>query len=370
LYKEINGSITNTIQTVEYDYIPAKSVFSKGAKVAVSSDINANSKYLIGTIGEIQNDYVELITDQSRTYRVKDYKQISTKDIQKNDYITVNISANESGTLKLSYLFSEISWVPHYSIMFDDDKIRLFSLSGTINNNTGKELNGSVTLVAGSIAIPSQYKVRSVNAVQAEPNRNETNLTDGNFGENHKYSLTKSHTLNHTKKLDIFKCVDLDSDKYYVHNVESGDIVEYAYNFISPTFLPEGKVYLYTNSDRLVGYIGTSHMKEQREGERASIKVGSTTRVRINSVVTKSKTSREQDNNNKTNKVNIVSEIKNITNNTISVKIKYYVGVSEMLSTTIKPTRRKNNYLEWDLQVPPLNRLDHFEVFMVFSGLN
>ena len=127
----------------------------------------------------------------------------------------------------------------------------------------------------------------------------------------------------------------LEVSKFYIHDVESSNVVENGYSFVSPFFLPAGDVYVYIDSR----YIGSFPFTETLEEESVEMMIGPTSSVSCISVIEKTE-----------EKTKITTKIYNKTNEDIDLTIKYYVGKNAI--TSIPPyTERINDKLEWDLTV-------------------
>lgn len=350
----------NFIKPANYHYIESKPLFSIGSRVAVSNEVSTHGKYVVGTISKIGSDHIEvvaMVNDKVRTYRITQYKQISTMgEASNNDYLEVNIGKDDRGTLKLSYLFGEIGWKTHYTMILDGDRINQFKLSATITNGTGTTLNGKISLVAGSVRRPvtQSHQPRAMLMASPQSEAIPPSSSHSEFDEHYKYELEEPQCIDHKKRLDLVTCSDAESQKYYSHDVNSGNWVEYGYKFKSPAFLPTGEVYIYSQENRNILYTGTSSIKEYREGDEVDLVVGKTTQVQINSNVIVN--SKEIEDNNITiheRDVTIQSEVDNTSDEPVLVILKYRVGNSSVGEVSLEPSRRKDGYLEWDMMANP-----------------
>ena len=356
IYTDADG----VIGKLDYTHVHPKPMFTVGSKVAVSNEIGTYGKYVLGHISRINQGSVEIVAkvdEKLRTYRINDYRQISSYgQSNQNDYLVVNIKSEDEGHLKLSYLFGNIGWNAHYTVILDETHIKQFVLSATIKNNTDENLTGRISLVAGSIRRPYQYEsqpraMAMMETTQAEP---EPTVSHSEFDEHYKYELGE-YCLDNEKRIDLVTCVDTESQKYYMHDISSYNRVVYGYKFKAPTFLPQGDIYIYTKEEDDVLYTGTSHMQEYREDDKVDLTVGKTTQVQIESNISQTdrKIVNPDDTETHQSDISIESVIDNKSDSPVLVILKYHVGNNEVVTVDPSPTRKKNGYLEWDMMANP-----------------
>lgn len=341
VYVDNNGQTNN----IDYKHIHSKELFSIGMKVAISDEVNKYGRHVSGYISKINADSVDIIAEidgNSRTFRINDYKIISAYGKSNQpDTLVATIKPTDKGKLKLSYLFGNIGWEANYKLIVNEDKIIKCILGATIVDQNTEDLEGDVTLVAGSISRPRQTQTRSL-MLSASPVSDTTQ--QGKFQEYYKYNIGHKELADETR-VELVSCDNVESKKYYSHDV-STNTVSYGYKFTSPTFFPSGKVYIYNND---LMYIGTSHISEHREGDKVDIKIGPTTQVQANTVLTKVGPS--EDNNEYD--VKIETNVTNGLDNPVLFTIKYYIGTDKVIKTNLNYTRIKNGYVEWDLMANP-----------------
>jgi len=345
------------IHTVKHTMVEGSEGFNVGDEVAISGEIGTYTKHVIGKLKSIQPDLIEIVSEidhKTRTYRIKDYKQIAVNKVSEASTVNVNLT-DLKGELQMSYLFNNIGWHSHYTIIFNNDKIDLFKMVGKIDNQNEK-LSGNVVLIAGNISKPHRETVgRSM----------VTEIKHSKFLENYRYNIG-SQCIKNTLSIDLISESDIDSTKYYVHDVESHNIVTYGYRMMAPKFLPYGDLYLYHRSSSGIIYAGTSQIKETREGTDLSFMVGTTNQVEIESSVSHQKfetsidgiTSHQKD-------VTINTKLTNLTDQLAVVELRYYVGNNKVISTNRKPSQREKGYLIWkltldrsDLKIPIVINLE------------
>ncbi len=357
------------INTVYYNLVEHKGVFNVGDEVSISGEIGTYEKYVVGKIVSIQNDYIEIVsyTDhKTRTHRIKDYKQVSVNEVSKNSYISVELT-DLRGELQLSYLFNDIGWTSHYTLIFNDDNIELFKMIGKVTNSNGN-LSGYITLVAGSISKPRQEssRIRSMSLEAVPSSVQKSEITESKFEEYYRYDIGDK-CIKDTTNIELISVNNLDSTKYYIHDVSSHDRVTYGYEMIAPKFLPTGDIYLYHRTNGGIIYSGTSTIDEAREGDKINLMVGKTTQVQINSNVSGQTVDKLDDKNYQTN-VTINSKAKNLTEKSVNIELKYYIGNSQVISIDLEPTKRENGYLIWGLMLDPSNTIVSIKITMIISN--
>lgn len=354
-------TLDNSIKNVEYKHIHFKELFSIGMKVSISGEINTYGNYVSGYISKINNDFIDIISNidgHEKTYRINDYKTISAygKSTQ-SDTLVVNIKQDDKGQLKLSYLFNNIGWSAHYKIVINNDIIQRCVLTATINNQNREDFKGNVILVAGSVSKPYTEQPK---ALMSSPSQSRNQLSNEiqdqeNFEEYFRYNIGY-HELTNENRIDLVTCENTPSKKYYSHDISSHNHVSYGYKFSSPTFFPNGKVYLYSQKNDDMFYIGTSNINESREKDEIDLSIGKTTQVQANSNI--SETGRKIIRNNDVNSnnietdervINIETTINNKTNDSVLFILRYYVGNLTVVNVSTNITRRRNGYLEWDV---------------------
>jgi len=358
----------NNITPIEYYHVNTRDIFSVGMPVTISEDIEEYQKIITGHISKINNDSIDITTNKhngSKTYRIKNYNILSAHGTSNPDnIIKVNITnKNYDDILKLSYLFGNIGWNAHYKIILANNGIKTFMLSATINNQNIEELKGHVTLVAGSISRPQQnYQPRALMMVSETKMSQSISSDHGNFEEYYRYNIGERALCDKTT-VDLVTCSNVESQKYYSHDVTSHNQVFYGYKFKAPTFLPTGKIYMYSEVENNLVYSGTSQLTEYREGDDIDLMVNKTTQVqaKTNISVTGKKviTSGEDDNNKDQTyqkDITIDSMIKNKTDEEVLFILRYEIGNDKLNSTDTEITRRGNGYLEWDI---PLHNTEH-----------
>jgi hypothetical protein len=289
IYRNYKGDI----YPVEYNYVKGKDIFGIGAKVAVSNEVSTYGKYVIGNITKIDNDIIEVVSmvnNEPRTYRISKYKQVSAKgESNQNDYVVVDIKREDKGELKLSYLFRDIGWSASYNMIVSDSKVKQFKLIANIYNNN-ENLKGNLTLIAGKVKSPVQ-KQRGM--VMAQVSSQESSSDSREFSEYYRYDMGDT-CIDNAKKLDVASCFNLDSQKYYLHDLSSNNHVTYGYRFKAPTFLPGGTVYIYTQEEGEIIYTGTSYIQEYREQDKVYVHIGQTTQIQVNTNLSQTNTKQEE----------------------------------------------------------------------------
>ena len=363
------------INPVNYNLTDRKDIFNIGDEVAVSAEVGVHVKYVVGKLASITNDYIEVvgtIDDKTKTYKIKNYNQIAVNKEPEDPYVNIDLT-NLTGKLQLSYLFDGIGWKAHYNLIFNDDKIELFKLIGTVENNTGQNLSGDLVLVAGDVLKPYHDDQQTTARAMVMSELSEASVTSEKIDEHYRYNLGNKCIKNKTN-VDLVSLTDIESEKYYIHNLSSYDRMDYGYKLVAPKFLPTGEIYLYYHQNEEIIYTGTSQMKEHREGDEVELVVGKTTQVQIISEISEKSSSEkvsEKSSSEKGNEkeVGINSNIKNLSSSSASVILKYYVGNSKVISSDQTPTNKKRGYLEWKLIVNP-NTATQVNINLAIAELN
>nr|QBK91433.1 MAG: hypothetical protein LCPAC302_00530 [Pithovirus LCPAC302] len=325
------------IETVDYEFVPGKDAFSVGNEVAVSENIGQYPKYTIGKIVSMNDDTIDLFSDIDgiHSYKITDYKQISVKERTTDGKISITINENDKGNIILSYLFNDIGWRAQYNIILSDDKIKIMKLVGIIHNKTNESISGNINLVAGDFP----NTLFSSDSMRSDENLERS--VEGNvFDEYYRYRLG-SLCLEDKTSITLSTMTDLSTEKFYQHNVSSGNKVNVGYRFNAPNYLPTGPVCLYKTHKKDIRYMGSGYIDEKQKDDVVDIILGTTTNVKINSIVTLT----NLDDNRKS--VNIVSSISG--GNTQDIVLRYYVGKSNVISVDVEPIR-KIDYLEWNIR--------------------
>jgi hypothetical protein len=349
------------VKNIEYNHVKSKDLFTVGMNVTISNEINKYGPHVSGYISKINTDSVEIISDlhgQDRTYRINDYKLISAfGKSNQPDMLVANIKKEDVGKLKLSYLFGNIQWNAYYKVIIENNNIKSSTLSATIINQNSENLNGDVVLIAGSIVRPqSDTQIRSRSLVMDTQSVASYNEDHEKFDEYYRYNIG-NQKLSRENRIDLVTCTNPSSVKYYSHDAYSRNTVMYGYKFKAPTFYPAGNVYLYSKENEDVIYTGTANLLEYREGDEVNLLIGKTTQVKAETnfiqVDRKVQIDDQDEKKQEIHEHDIIMEtiIDNKTSNTILFIMKYRIGIDKLLNTSLPITRRKDGYIEWDVEL-------------------
>jgi len=351
------------IKTIDYNHIHSKELFSIGTNVAIADKISKPGRYVTGYISKINNNSIDIIsetTDKARTYRINDYKIISAYGRSNQpDILVVNIKPEDKGKLNLSYLFGNIGWSAYYKIILDNNNIKSCTLAANITDQNSEDLTGEITLVAGSISRPqteSHSRTRSMMAVSSAQTSSSEDY--GKFEEYYKYNIGK-HKLSDENRIDLVTCTNTHSQKYYSHDVFSRNWVTYGYKFDAPTFFPAGKVYIYTKEKDNILYTGSVYLSEHREGDKVDLSIGKTTQIKAETNLIRSdrkvKIVTKDDKEQEEYEYDIIIEtsIDSKIDDPVLFILKYLIGNDKLLDSSYPITRRKDEYLEWEMMANP-----------------
>ena len=286
--------------------------FRIGSEVIVTKD----GVELKGILKNLTDDKAEIEIDNEVLCRIKNYSSVLQEINNSINTITVGDVSN------LSYLFHSVGWTPIYTINLAED---IASISCTANIYSYSELTADISLIAGSFSSTVRM-----------------NSTSDKYDQFHSYDLGNT-TIKDTETVHIFAESGLEVSNFYTHDVSS-EVVNHGYSFISPRFLPEGKVYFYDQSR----YIGIFEVKETLESSAVELIIGQTTEVTCLSTI------QSQESEGIMTTI-LKTKIINEKNCNVDLTIKYYIGKSTLLSSSIPITERQNDFLEWDLVIDDVN---------------
>lgn len=297
------------------------------------------------------------------------------KRIQKYDSVT-NIKSFDSG-LKLqigsavhytiSYLVSDISWTCVGTATIDKNKMQLH-ISANINNDLGNDFQGACKLIAGNV---NQYIKPRMNMMMKEMSVSAQSSQPAESSALEDY-VSYDIGYKNLQKQNMFELVNipLDCYKIYTHITQSG-VVNYGYTCKPSIFIPKCHISLYEMKDgKINSFIGSTNIRETQKNNIINMYIGESTLVECKSIVT-SMTNIDEVNIAKyklPNKgwqivfENVSADIRNLTQDPISLKMKHYVGTRTILDNTQcnNYTRTSEGYIEWDFEIKPSTDIQKF----------
>ena len=387
---------------IKYEMIQSKKSFKKGDNIIVSENIGSYQNNISGKIYDQSDKWIDIISDvtvnnnlNSKIIRVYNPNQLSSDCKPTADKINVFLSSlplstargiNSNGNIQLSYIFNDIGWNTHYTLIInsnDINNIKLFKAIGQIQNSTTQIINvDNLRLMAGKPNRPISYN----NEIMSEPKGSKALLASSapsaSFSTNFSPELLSvdeyesyeigSKTLDKYTYVDLFTIKDMEAKRFYHHYIESQKQTTFGFIFNTSQFLPEGNIYIYTQADKGIGnYIGSSYIHEYRKGDEVEFEIGSTTQVKCESILEKKveqlkePINQNQDNNDRgyiyqerhtyTFKTNII----NRSSYPANVLLSLYIGTGKLENIILSPkspnpiiSRRKEGNIDWMFVIP------------------
>ena len=297
------NQVTGAIQP--FDYIEATSIPQIiNGPMKPRGKVTNHSGTWEGTLLNMEGDNVtlmlpssgELVTvNQTTSVTLTAIYDTKSNTMMLNPWIRL-VSSNDR--VELSYLMTQINWRATATALLRAQSTRmLLRFTAHVQNSSGMQLRGSLSLVAGQASQPNQYGGGGFYprvAMQAAPQSayklsNDSDASDlpTQVEDYQSFQVGMQELSERLVVLEMFQH-EVPVKKVYVHDL--GNNTRVGYQFEAARFLPAASVQVYAESqrNRIGTFVGETNLAEKQPRQRAELLLGRSSLVKIESDVVNS----------------------------------------------------------------------------------
>lgn len=365
-----SDKVVITLQNFEYDLANTNKILNKYLDKSISI-VTVSGDLYSGILKSFDYDTI-VIEDSMSGIHMINRKEIQTVDLAempKNFYTkpTLNweLFSNKTGETpcKLSYITNGISWDAQYvGILDNDDETLNLSSWISLSNNSGKAFKDVILkLMAGDVNLAPEYPtVMREMAMKADGfgAYEEPEITEKEFFEYHLYTLENKVVdinNNQQKQLSLFDPTDVNVEKVYRYNANSGNDITVLIIFKNDEKsglgipLPMGKVRIFkTQEDGVAEFVGEDNIEHTPRNEKVEMTIG--TAFDIKGKCTLMDTKRPSQ---KSREETYECEIRNQKDEPVTVEVTKNLGTNwSITSSDISYTKKDAYTAEFGVKVP------------------